>query len=477
MSSVSDREPVEARPIWLVPLVVAAALFMENMDASVIGTSLPAIARELGEDPVILKLALTSYLLSLAVFIPISGWCADRFGARPLFQLAIGVFIVSSLSCALADSLLELILARAMQGVGGAMMVPVGRLILLRSVPKSQMVQAMAYLTIPALFAPMVGPPLGGYVTTYYDWRWIFWINIPFGILAIVLARLFMPNVRGERSDRLDWLGFGLSGIGLSCLIFGFTIFGRDALPAFVAPSLIFAGLSLLAGYLIHARRTPSPILDLDLLKVATFHTSVAGGGMFRLGIGAIPFILPLMLQVGFGLSPLDSGLITFASAFGALLMKFTAPTILRNFGFRRVLTVNALICAGFLATYSLFSPETPHLVIVLVLLVGGFFRSLQFTSLNAVAYADISPAMMSRATALVAVAQQLFVSAGVAVGAFAVETARWWRGASELAPSDFSFAFLVIAVLSGAAALLHLKLHPSAGGAVSGHRPDEPAD
>ena len=472
MSNRTDAASSAGQPLWLIPLVVAAALFMENMDASVIGTALPVIARDLGEDPVILKLALTSYLLSLAVFIPISGWCADRFGARPLFQLAISVFIVSSLFCALAGSLVELILARALQGVGGAMMVPVGRLILLRSVPKSQMVKAMAYLTIPALFAPMIGPPIGGYVATFYDWRWIFWINIPFGLLAITLAGLYMPNVKGELTTRLDWMGFALSGIGLSTLIFGFTIAGRDALPAALAPALIVVGISMLVAYVIHARRTAHPILDLKLLRVPTFYTSVAGGGMFRLGIGAIPFLLPLMLQVGFGLSALDSGLITFASAFGALMMKFTAPTILRSFGFRYVLTFNALICAGFLASYSLFTPETSHIVIVLVLLVGGFFRSLQFTSLNAVAYSDISTEMMSRATALVAVAQQLFISAGVAVGAFAIEVSRWWRGDTELAATDFSFAFLVIAALSAAASLLHLQLKDDAGNAVSGHRP-----
>lgn len=471
MSDNSATTSGAARPLWLIPLVVAAALFMENMDASVIGTALPVIARDLGEDPVILKLALTSYLLSLAVFIPISGWCADRFGARPLFQIAISIFIVSSLFCALADSLLELILARALQGVGGAMMVPVGRLILLRSVPKSQMVQAMAYLTIPALFAPMIGPPIGGYVATFYDWRWIFWINVPFGLLAITLAGLYMPNVKGELTTRLDWIGFALSGIGLSTLIFGFTIAGREALPAAVAPTLMVVGVCMLGGYILHARRSAHPILDLNLLKVATFHTSVAGGGMFRLGIGAIPFLLPLMLQVGFGLSALDSGLITFASAFGALMMKFTAPAILRRFGFRQVLTVNALICAGFVASYSLFTPETSHIVIVLVLLVGGFFRSLQFTSLNAVAYADISTEMMSRATALVAVAQQLFISAGVAVGAFAIEISRWWRGDAELAPADFSFAFIMIAVVSAVASLLHLQLQPDAGQAVSGQR------
>ncbi len=472
MTSSEHIAPPDARPLWLIPLVVASALFMENMDASVIGTSLPAIARDLGEDPVILKLALTSYLLSLAVFIPISGWCADRFGARPLFQVAISIFIISSLACAMAGSLLDLVLARALQGMGGAMMVPVGRLILLRAVPKSQMVQAMAYLTIPALFAPMVGPPIGGFITTYYDWRWIFWINIPFGVLAITLAGLFMPNVKGERTSRLDWTGFALSGSGLSTLIFGFTIAGRDTFHWALPPALIGTGATMLALYVWHARRARDPILDLTLLKVATFRTSVAGGGLFRLGIGAVPFILPLMLQIGFGLDPLNSGLITFASAAGALMMKFTAPGILKRFGFRQVLTFNALICACFLASHALFTPQTPHVLIVAVLVVAGFFRSLQFTSLNAVAYSDINPEMMSRATALVAVGQQLFISAGVAVGAFAIEASRWWRGARELTPEDFSFAFLVIGAISAVAALAHARLDRDAGQAVSGHRP-----
>ncbi len=452
-------------------MVIATALFMENMDSSVIATSLPAIARELGEDPVIMKLALTSYLLSLAVFIPVSGWCADRYGARTVFQIAIAIFIGSSIGCAYADSLLDLIIARSCQGVGGALMVPVGRLILLRAVPKEKMIDALASLTIPPLLAPTIGPPIGGYITTFYDWRWIFWINVPIGFAGIFLAYVYMPDVRGEPDERLDWTGFFLAGVGLSTLICGFTIYGRDVLPAFTAPAMMITGTLLIWGYVIHARRSDNPILDLGLLKVPTFLTSVAGGGIFRLGIGAIPFLLPLMLQIGFGLNPFQTGLITFAGALGAVLMKFTAAGILRRWGFRQVLTFNALLCAVLLAVYALFTRETPHLVIAAVLLAAGFFRSLQFTALNAVAYADIGEASMSRATAMVAVAQQLFMSAGVAFAALILETSQSWRGAVELGAEDFQIAFLIVAAFMALAAWSHWRLNPAAGANVSRHR------
>ncbi|MDH3742568.1 MAG: MFS transporter [Hyphomicrobiales bacterium] len=472
---MTSRTSEHAPPIWLIPLVVASALFMENMDASVIATSLPAIARDLGEDPVILKLALTSYLLSLAVFIPISGWCADRFGARPVFQTAIVVFIGSSIACAMSGSLFELIMARAAQGVGGAMMMPVGRLIMLRAVPKTRMIDAMAYLTIPALMAPVIGPPLGGYLTTFHDWRWIFWINVPFGLGGIVLAHLYMPNARANGDDKLDWTGFFLAGAGLATLIFGFTVYGRDILPNYLAPSMMGAGVMLITAYVMRSRSVANPILDLELLRIATLRTSVTGGGVFRLGIGAIPFLLPLMLQVGFGLDAFRSGLIILAGAFGAIVMKFTAAAILRRWGFRTVLTVNALICTFFVGIYAVFTPATPHLVIAAVLLVGGFFRSLQFTALNAVAYADIPETSMSRATALVAVAQQLFTSAGVAFAAFVLETSRALRGDDQLTTQDFTTAFLAIASLMAIAAFAHWRLQPDAGADVSRHRIFQP--
>lgn len=459
-----------APPVWLMPMVVASALFMENFDSAVISTSLPAIARDLGLDPVVLKLALTSYLLSLAIFIPVSGWLADRFGARPVFQAAITVFILSSLACASARSLEHLIMARAVQGIGGAMMVPVGRLIVLRSVPKANMVDALAYLSIPALMAPMIGPPIGGFVTTYFDWRWIFWINLPIGLLGLALAQRYMPNIRAETTRRMDWTGFALAGPGVGALISGVTLAGTDVVALWFAQSLVAAGFVLLVFYVRHALRVAEPLLDLRLLKLATFRTSVVGGGLFRLGTGAIPFLLPLMLQVGFGLTPFQSGMITFAGAFGAILMKFAARPLLRRFGFRQVLTYNALICSGMLGLYALFTPETPHLVIALVLLAGGFFRSLQFTCLNASAFADVDEKEMSGATAMVAVAQQLFLSTGVAMAAFILETLRALGPGGELTPGDFSLAFLVVAGLTGLAAVMHGRLPRDAGRQVSGH-------
>ncbi len=457
-------------PVWLMPMVVASALFMENFNSAVIATSLPAIARDLALDPVVLKLALTSYLLSLAIFIPVSGWLADRLGARPVFQSAILIFIASSLACASAQSLEHLIIARAFQGIGGAMMVPVGRLIVLRSVPKAKMVDALAYLSIPALVAPMIGPPIGGFVTTYFDWRWIFWINLPIGGLGLLLAQRYMPNIRSETRRRMDWRGFALAGPGVGALISGLTLAGTDVVASWLAQSLIAGGAGLLVLYVRHALSVDQPLLDLRLLKLATFRTSVVGGGLFRLGTGAIPFLLPLMLQVGFGLTPFQSGMITFAGAFGAILMKFAARPVLRRFGFRQVLTYNALICAVMIGLYAFFTPETPHLVIALVLLVGGFFRSLQFTCLNASAFADVDETSMSGATALVAVAQQLFLSTGVAMAAFILETLRGHEVGAELAPGDFSIAFLVVAALTALAALLHGRLPRDAGRAVSGH-------
>jgi EmrB/QacA subfamily drug resistance transporter len=459
-----------AQPVWLLPMVVASALFMENMDSAVIATSLPVIARDLGHDPVVLKLALTSYLLSLAVFIPVSGWCADRFGARPVFQAAITVFILASVACAAANSLEHLIAARAFQGIGGSMMVPVGRLIVLRSVPKASMVDALAYLSIPALMAPMIGPPVGGFVTTYFDWRWIFWINVPIGALGLLLAQRYMPNIKSETPRRMDWVGFTLAGPGVASLISGLTLAGSDVIPVRFAYALIIFGIVLCALYVRHANRVDDPLLNLKLLKLPTFRTSILGGGLFRLGIGAIPFLLPLMLQVGFGLSAFQSGMITFAGALGALLMKIAARPILRRFGFRQVLTVNAFICAALISIYATFSPETPHLLIAFILVVASFFRSLQFTCLNAIAFADVSEKAMSGATSLVGVAQQLFLSTGVAMAAFILETLRAMRGTPDLAPSDFSSAFLVVAGLTAMAAFLHMRLPPNAGRTVSGH-------
>jgi EmrB/QacA subfamily drug resistance transporter len=454
----------------LVPLIVATALFMENTDSTVIATSLPAIAADIGVDPIALKLALTSYLVSLAIFIPVSGWMADRFGARAVFRAALGVFMAGSLACAAADSLIAFVLARFLQGMGGAMMVPVGRLVILRSVPKAELVSALAYLTIPAMVGPVVGPPLGGFITTAFNWRWIFFINIPIGLLGIALATLFIPDIREPDPPPLNRLGFLLSGLGLALLMLGFSTTGGHLMPLEGSLACVAVGTALLLAYLRHARQVEHPLIQLRLLRLPTFRASILGGSLFRVGIGAIPFLLPLMLQLGFGLNPLESGLLTFSAAAGAMFMKTVAATILRRFGFRAVLTANAVIASLFIGAIGLFTPDTPHWLIVTLLLVGGCLRSLQFTSLTAIAYAEVSGRDMSSATSLTSVAQQLSLSVGVAVGAFALEAVSRSGGAGALQAGDFWPAFLLVSAVSATSALVVARLHPNAGAEMSGH-------
>ena len=459
----------------LTPLIIACALFMENLDSTVLSTSLPAIAADLHEDPIALKLALTAYLLALAVFIPASGWAADRFGARTVFRSAIVVFTLGSVLCAFSSTLPEFVAARIVQGLGGAMMVPVGRLVLLRSVERHEIVQALAYLTMPALLGPILGPPLGGFITTYFHWRWIFWINVPIGVLGVTLATLFIKNVKETAPWPLDVPGFLLTGFGFSGLMFGLTAAGRGFVSPWADAALIFGGLALLAIYVRHAGRTAYPILDLRLLRIPTFGLGLLGGFLFRIGIGALPFLLPLLLQIGFGMTPFQSGCLTFAAAAGAFLMKATAQPILRRFGFRRVLIVNALLSSVFLATYGLFTATTPWLVMFLLLLGGGFFRSLEFTSLNAIAYADIDSEAMSRATSFASVMQQLSLSTGIAVGAFVIEASRLAHGDATLRASDFGSAFLLIALVSAASAPVFARLSPAAAESLTGRRPRQP--
>lgn len=455
----------------LLPLIIATALFMENTDSTVISTSLPMIAQSLGTDPIALKLALTSYLVSLAIFIPISGWMADKYGARTIFTAALGVFMAGSLACAGASSLEGFVLARFVQGAGGAMMVPVGRLVLLRSVPRSEVVQALATLTIPALIGPILGPPLGGFITTYFHWRWIFFINIPIGVLGIVLATIYVPNVKEEDTPPLDFIGFLLSGVGFALLMLGFASGGRHLIPAEISAGCVVIGTISLVLYIFHAKRTPHPVLRLGLLRIPTFRISVLGGSLFRIGIGAIPFLLPLMLQVGFGLSPLASGSLTFIAAVGALFMKTMAKRILERTGFRRLLIVNAFIGAGFVAANGFFTPDTPHWLIMIILLIGGCFRSLQFTSLNAIGYAEISNREMSYATSLSGALQQVSLSIGVAFGAYVLEMAATLDGTPEITAADFGPAFWAVAVVSALSGFVFTRLTPTAGAEMSGHK------
>jgi len=459
-------------------LIVASALFMEQVDSTVIATALPAIAIDLGVDPIALKLAFTAYLLGLAVFIPASGWMADRFGARVVFSSAIVVFTAGSICSGFSSTLEQFVAARVLQGIGGAMMTPVGRLVVIRSAPRSELVNLMAWLTIPSLLGPMMGPPVGGFIVTFFDWRWIFWINVPVGIVGFVLARLFVPDFKAEEPGRFDALGFVLLGVGLSGLVFGLSVFGQAFVPISASLALLAAGATFTTLYVLHARRTATrPLLDLDLFKYRTLFTGVVAGFIFRIGIGAIPFLLPLMLQIGLGLSAFETGMLTFAGAGGALLMKFTAGPIVRRFGFKPVLLVNGVISAAFVAVTGLFIFGVPHYLIILTLLVAGFFRSLQFTCLNALTYADVPVHHTSRATSLSSVSQQLALSTGVAVAAFILEVLRSLNGDHTVQLTDYLTAFLVLAAISLIPILNYLALPANAGAGMAGRRGRGAAD
>ena len=455
----------------VIPLIVATALFMENMDSTVIATSLPAIAADIGTSPLTLKLAITSYLLSLAVFIPASGWTADRFGARMVFAIAVGVFMVGSIGCALSTSVTDFVFARILQGMGGAMMTPVGRLVLLRSVDKSALVNAMAWVTVPALIGPVIGPPLGGFITTYASWHWIFLINIPIGLLGIFMALRFIDPIKSEEREPFDLYGMVLAGLGAR----------RHRLRA--------VGCRTQSAAMEHGCRPGRRRIDLDDavcpsraangIAGARFHAAEAAdaarGHFRRLHVparhrrAAVPVaaadadrLRPVAVQV----RPRHVG-----SSLGAMGMKALAARIIRTFGFRNLMTVNAIISAVFLAACALFTVTTPLLIIMIILVVGGFFRSLEFTAINTVAYAEVEHAQMSRATTLVSVNQQLAVSAGVAVGAASVETTMWFSHASELDATVFAPAFVVIALTSAASSWFFWQMPADAGHEVSGRK------
>lgn len=453
----------------LIALIIASALFMEFVDATVLATALPTMARDFGVRPQDMSVALTSYLLALAIFIPASGTLADRFGSRTVFRTAIGLFMLGSLACGQSASLELIVLSRFVQGIGGAMMIPVGRLVLLRSVAKQDMVNAMSWLLVPALIGPIVGPPLGGLIVTYLDWRWIFYINLPMGVLGLWLTGRFITNIREERPNRFDATGFVLSGIALGCLLFGFEMVSRPGQETFAA-ALIAVGLVAGACYVLHARRHAGAILDLALLKDDTFRLSVIAGSVTRITQGAQPFLLPLMMQVGFGYSAARSGTITVATAIGSLAMKSFAPRILRRFGFRQALIVNGVVATAGYAVCGLFSPAWPTWAIFCTLALAGFFMSFQFTAYNTIAYDGIDKRQMSSATAFYSTFQQLMLSLGICMAAVALHLAMLARGHALPTLADFSTAFWVVTLISLSATLWNLRFAPDAGSEISGH-------
>lgn len=462
--------PATSRRSRITALIVACALFMQNLDSTVIATALPAMAQAFGAEPVHMNVALTAYLLALAVFIPASGWIADRFGAKQVFRLAIVIFTLGSVLCGQSDSLGELVAARIFQGMGGAMMVPVGRLVLLRTVPKSELVAAMAWLSTPALLGPVLGPPIGGFIVDYFSWRAIFDVNIPMGILGVVLVTLYVDDIREPSLHPFDWFGFILSGTTLSSLMFGLETVGRGIFPQWLSVTAIGLGLAAGLSYAWHARRHAAPLIDFTLLRYRTFLVASAGGTLFRIGIGAIPFLLPMMLQLSFGKSASESGLITFASSLGALAMKPAATGTLRRIGFRDTLLVNCILSSVLLAAIAFFEPGWPATLIFAILLAGGFFRSLQFTAYNALAYAEVPRPQMGQATGLYATVQQVSSTLGVTIGAASLTVTMALAGTHAPQLSDFTTAFLVVACFALASLPVSLLMPRHAAQDVSGH-------
>ncbi|MFK4872569.1 MDR family MFS transporter [Novosphingobium sp. ZW T3_23] len=453
----------------LVALIIASALFMEFVDSTVLATALPTMARDFGVRPQEMSVALTSYLLALAVFIPASGTIADRYGSRTVFRAAILLFVLGSLACGQSRTLEMMVVSRFVQGVGGAMMIPVGRLVLLRSVAKQDMVNAMSWLLVPALIGPIIGPPLGGLIVTYLDWRWIFYINLPMGVLGFYLVGRFIANIREDEPARFDTPGFVLSGLSLGCLLFGFEMVSRPNEGALAA---VLIGVGLVTGtlYVVHARKRDNAILDLSLLRDDTFRLSVIAGSITRITQGAQPFLLPLMMQVGFGFSAARSGTITVATAIGSLAMKSFAPRVLRRFGFRKALVWNGVIATFGYAVCGLFGPGWPVWAMFCVLGLSGFFMSFQFTAYNTIAYDGIDKKQMSRATAFYSTFQQLMLSLGICVGALGLHLAMTANGREAPALMDFSVAFWVVTAISLTATFWNLRFAPDAGAEISGH-------
>ncbi|MBV8628356.1 MAG: DHA2 family efflux MFS transporter permease subunit [Paraburkholderia sp.] len=456
----------------LIVMLVAAAFFMENLDGTIIATALPQMARSFNVHAVNLSIGITSYLLTLAVFIPISGWAADRFGVRNVFTAALGVFTVSSMACGMTHGLVGFTAARIVQGIGGAMMVPVGRLAVLRATPKENLMRAISIITWPGLVAPVIGPPLGGLITTCSSWRWIFYLNLPLGLVGLVLAWRFIGHEQEAEKRPFDALGFVLSGFACTAVMYGLELTGRADAPWLQVLIWLAAGGAAGFAALIHLRRAAHPVVDLSAFKVKTFAVAMGGGSLFRVSISAVPFLLPLMFQVGYGMNAFRSGLLTLAVFAGNLSMKLVTTPVMRRFGFRSVLLVNGVFAALSLAAMSLLTPATPASWIVVVLFVSGLARSLQFTAINTLSFADVPKPQMSGASTLSSTLSQMTMGMGVAFGAIALRVAAWAHGheAQSVTPGDFSLAFLFVAALSFAALFDVVKLDRQAGAHVSGH-------
>ncbi|HEY1991530.1 MAG TPA: DHA2 family efflux MFS transporter permease subunit [Gammaproteobacteria bacterium] len=398
-----------------LPWLVAVAFFMESLDTTILNTAAPAIAQALGVVPLSMKAVLSSYTLALAVFIPVSGWVADRFGTRRVFFGAIGLFTLGSFLCGLCTNIHELVACRILQGMGGAMMIPVGRITVVRTFARSELIRTMSFIAIPGLVGPMLGPIAGGLIVDYLHWRVIFFINIPIGLLGLYFVYLHMPDYRERRSHRLDMVGMILFGSGVALLSYVLEVFGEHTLSGREVTGLLVIAAALLAGYALHARTASHPLLHLTLLRIRTFRAAVSGGFITRLGIGGVPFLFPLLYQVGLGFTPVQSGLLLMPQAFAAMSLKLTMPKILKRFGYRRVLISNTLLIGAMIASFASIGADTPIWLVVAMVFAYGFFSSLQYTSMNTLVFADVTSRQTSGASTVASTLQQMSISFGIA--------------------------------------------------------------
>ena len=453
-----------------LPWVVATALFMEQLDSTIINTAVPAMAASFNVAPLSLKAVVASYILSLAVCIPVSGWMADRFGTRRVFASAVVVFTLSSLLCGLALNVPMLVAARILQGMGAAMMMPVGRLTIIRTFPKAELLTAMNFVIIPALIGPLLGPTIGGLIVHWVSWRIIFFVNIPVGVIALILIHLHMPDYHGEERRPLDVIGLVLFGTGTALLSWLLEVFGEHNIGMIPASILLAVSLGLLGTYGWHAQRSTYPLLRLALFRIRTFRVSVVGGFITRLGLGGLPFLLPLLYQVGLGLPAWQSGLLMMPAAAAAMGMKLISLPLLRRLGFKKVLVINTLLIGITISLFSCINSETPIVLIVFLGLAQGFFNSLQFSSMNSMAYADVNESESSMASTLTSSFQQMSMSFGLAVGSL---VAAWFLG--DLPQTDrgavtnaLHYAFLTLGALTFVSSLSFWTLRPNDGESVS---------
>ena len=455
----------------LQPLIVATAFFMENLDGTVITTALPQMANTFGISAIDASIGITSYLITLAIFIPISGWLADRFGSRLVFGSAIGIFTFASTLCALSQGIEQFVAARILQGIGGAMMVPVGRLIVLRTTPKTELAKTIALITWPGLVAPIIGPPLGGFLTTFFSWQWVFILNIPLGLIGMLLVNRFSIDEEKKEYRPLDWLGFTLTGVTLATIIGALESLANRGVTQEIAYYVLGATtLCLIATW--HAKKHPSPILDFSILRIPSFAVTVMSGSFVRILIGVTPFLAPLMFQIAFGYSPFVSGLLLLPAMLGNLGLKPMTPLLLRLFGFRNILIINAAISAAAAVLCGLLSPSTNVIFICIVMFIYGTSRSMQFTCLQTLAFVDVPTDKMNGANTLFSTITQLSQGIGVSVAAVILQFCMLLREENTSTPTtiDFQATFIIVGLLMLLSLFSFKKLAPNTGSIVSGH-------